>query len=426
MESNIFLQIQDTEATLLPLLEAEAADEQSVQSPPLLMNLPSPGDMQPQPTDGYSFSWFVSRGPQSLGTSLVFPKAFSHIFAMVSNHVVLHNTVLVISSLLTNLTGSSFDDNRRLSNLLVNIQMDILSDDYDDGHIVSVFLLCLLYYYAGNQSEAAIIKNLKGLSLMMRHSQKRRIQQGEDPTPTPIIKLIANQGVEIFNKVRSQHQKTVYFPTTDHMDRSWLKDFINTKYIPVSEPSYTYHNLQFSVLQLYHTAIKIRETPDYGIFPDESVIQQRADTLAADIKTFQRRIVSLNGTISDDSGMIDPGRGYLLLVSYQLLISLTLITHPRLWPAPSERIIGASKLCRLYDALQLESPDCKALPVLSCLFAAGTTFGPQYHPKGIYISLYLTRGRTRLDISTTRQYFWAIPPRESNPERACRHLVRQY
>lgn len=82
-------------------------------------------------------------------------------------------------------------------------------------------------------------------------------------------------------------------------------------------------------------------------------------------------------------GLTEPVFGYILLTTYQLLISLTLISHPGLDDTCPDRIQAATELCRLYAVLQAEPPECFDLPLLSSLFSPGLTFSPISHPEGL-------------------------------------------
>jgi hypothetical protein len=80
--------------------------------------------------------------------------------------------------------------------------------------------------------------------------------------------------------------------------------------------------------------------------------------------------------------LTEPVYGYLLLVSYHLFISLSVVETQQLGPVTPERILAAKELCRQYTVLQVHPPECFDMPILSSLRSEGITFGPTPHPKG--------------------------------------------
>ena len=86
-------------------------------------------------------------------------------------------------------------------------------------------------------------------------------------------------------------------------------------------------------------------------------------------------------------GLTEPVYAYLLLASYHLIISITVITELNIGPSSPERVEAASALCRHFAVLQIAPPECFDLPILTSLFSAGLTFGPLTHPDGISLSI---------------------------------------
>jgi hypothetical protein len=266
---------------------SDDTDSDSEQLP--LVGVPAPDEMRVDPTDIYYFAWFVYRGPEFMGIGIGFPNICGQIYGMAVTHTVLYHTVLDFSSHFANLTnGKPSDINQRLAKLLPEIQGTLISGQYDDGHMVAVFLLCALYHYSGNLSASAF--HLEGLSLMIVHSRTRRIESKQDPTLAPMIHFIIRQCIKFFNQVSTERQKLLQFQATvgtTKWDTGWIEHFIEKPYVPAIEASYAFQDFQFAVLHLYHRATKLRRSDPYDIVIDEAAIAYDVSSLVVQIQEFQ-------------------------------------------------------------------------------------------------------------------------------------------
>jgi len=83
-------------------------------------------------------------------------------------------------------------------------------------------------------------------------------------------------------------------------------------------------------------------------------------------------------------GLTQPIYGYLLLTSYDLIISITIIMELNIGPRCQE-LETTSALCRYFAVLQVARPELFDLPILTSLFSAGLTFSPLSHPDGTHL-----------------------------------------
>jgi len=179
--------------------------------------------------------------------------------------------------------------------------------------------------------------------------------------------------------------------------RSQIKDdaFENIS-LPLIETLSTFQDLRSSVLQTFHRTAALRR-----IVPGDPPINEIEITLLAErIETFQEKlkVFAFGPPLwtrkplrhnrdkfpgqTPITGLTEPVYGYLLLVTYQLLIALSVITDLKFGPSSPERVEAATELCKLYAVLQFAPPECLEIPILSSLLAAGMTFSPMSHPDG--------------------------------------------
>ena len=238
---------------------------------------------------------------------------------------------------------------------------------------------------------------------MLARNRQQRLRNGEIAPPTPIVSFIQRQCIRFFNQLRNSRQKALEIqPTvgTDEWDTAWSSLVTSQMAVTALESTFSFQDYQYSILQLGHRVSNMRKSDSYSEFPDESLITLEVYVLTERIKAFQPRLAmrargqtfyprnplpldleQFPGT-EPVIGLTEPVFGYILLTTYHLLISLTLISHPVLDDACPERIEAATELCRLYAVLQVEPPECFDLPLLTSLFSAGITFSPISHPDG--------------------------------------------
>ena len=189
---------------------------------------------------------------------------------------------------------------------------------------------------------------------------------------------------------------------TQNWDTRWAPNFIESAFVPAIESTYTVQDFQFAVLHFYHQTEKLRKSPYYN-FTDETSISTQGNKLIAQIENFQK-VLSVQargptfwtreqpldpnldyfpGNDPPIMGLNEPVYAYLLLASYHLIISITVITELSIGSSSRERVEAASALCRHYAVLQVAPPECFDLPILTSLFSAGLTFSPVSHPDGI-------------------------------------------
>ena len=167
------------------------------------------------------------------------------------------------------------------------------------------------------------------------------------------------------------------------------------------DSTFSLQDFQYAVLQVGHRASNMHKSLSYSAFPDETLIALEVYVITERIKSFQPRLamrargetfyprhplpVDLEQFPGTELivGLTEPVFGYILMTTYQLLISLTLISHPRLDDTCPDRIQAATELCRLYAVLQAEPPECFDLPLLSSLFSAGLAFSPISYPESL-------------------------------------------
>jgi hypothetical protein len=370
---------------------------------PRIAGISTPEELQVKSGDTYYFSWFVYQGPKFMGIGLIFPTLCSHMYAIGTQHPTLHQAILAFSAHFAGMTSGKkrSDIHRRLSNLRPKLQRVLMSGKFNDGHIIAVFLVAALYHYGGNVKATAT--HLHGLSLMLDYDHQRRIKRKQSPIRSPIVSFVHRQCIRFFNQLSTVRQKPLQIqPTvcTKSWDVGWVPLFIEKTSVPVIEMTYTFQDFQFAVLHIYHRAANIRQSPSY-VSIDELLISDEIIRLINQIKNFQAQLgilargptlwqcAPLKNTLDPFPGkglpivgLTEPAYGYLLLASYHLIISLTVIANLSIGPSSTERLEAASALCRHYAVLQVAPPECFDLPILTALFSAGITFSPLSHPDG--------------------------------------------
>jgi len=385
--------------------------------------IPSPDDFQMNEGYTYYLSWFVFQGPTFMGIELVLPTICSHVYALSSQHPILHEAVLLFSAHFSKLTTGKInsDVHRRLSLLRPKLQQAIISGKFDEGHIVAVFHVAALYHYGGNMSSSAT--HLYGLSVMLAHDHRRQLRAHDSSSPTALVSLIKRQCIRLFNRIGSAHQKVLAIaPTvgTKDWDTRWIHDFTPLCLVPTMEANFTLQDFQFAVLHFYHRAVEMRKSPYYDFTHDMSIdasISREGKKLIYQIKKCQAQLkVQARGPTTwtrahppdpnldyfpgNDPpimGLTEPSFAYILLASYHLIISITVITELSIGPRCRERVEAASELCRHYAVLQFCPPESFDLPILTSLFSAGLTFSPLGHPDGPHLISEMLTSRICMD-----------------------------
>jgi len=320
-----------------------------------------------------------------------------------TQHPTLYQAILLFSAHFSGMTAGKTrsDVNRRLSDLRPKLQHALMSGKFNDGHIIAVFLVAALYHYGGNLNATAT--HLHGLSLMLDYDRQRKIKHKHAPERSPVVSFVHRQCIRFFNQLSTVRQKLLQFqPTvcTKSWDVGWVPLVTEKVFVPTIEATYTFQDFQFAVLHIYHRAVSIRQSPSY-VYTDESLISEQIARLTDQIKNFQAQLDFLargptfwqRTPLANDLdffpgkdppivGLTEPFYGYLLLASYHLIISLTIILDLSIGPSSTERLEAASALCRHYAVLQVAPPECFDLPILTALFSAGITFSPLSHPYG--------------------------------------------
>ena len=250
--------------------------------------------------------------------------------------------------------------------------------------------------------------HLHGLSVMLAHDHHRRLRAHDGSSPTALVSLVKRQCIRLFNRIRSAHQKVLAIaPTvgTKDWDTRWIHEFTPIGLVPAMDAGFTFQDFQFKVLHFYHRAFELRKSPYYDFTHDTSIdtsILREGKKFINQIKEFQAQLkVQARGpTIwarehhpdpnldyfpGNDPpimGLTEPCFAYLLLASYHLIISITVITELNIGPRCRERLEAASELCRHYAVLQFSLPESFDIPLLGPLFSAGLTFSPLSHPDG--------------------------------------------
>ena len=378
--------------------------------------IPSPDDFQMNEGDTYYLSWFVFQGPTFMGIEIVLPTICSHVYALSSQHPVLHEAVLLFSAHFSKLTTGKInsDVHRHLSLFRPKLQQALISGKFDEGHIVAVFLVVALYHYGGNLTSSAT--HLYGLSVMLAHRAHNA------PSASPLVSFIKRQCIRLFNQIASAHQKVLAIaPTvgTKDWDTRWIRDFTPLFLVPIMEAGFTFQDFQFAVLHFYHRAVEMRKSPYYDFTHDMSIdtsISREGKKLIYRIKKFQARLKAqargpttwtrhppdpnldyFPGNDPPIMGLTEPSFAYILLASYHLIISITVITELNIGPRCRERVEAASELCRHYAVLQFSPPESFDLPILTSLFSAGLTFSPLSHPDGPHLIAEMLTSRICMD-----------------------------
>jgi hypothetical protein len=243
---------------------------------------------------------------------------------------------------------------------------------------------------------------------MLAHDHRRRPRAHNGSSSTPLLSFIERQCIRLFNQIASAHQKVLaIWPTvgTKDWNTRWIRDFTPIFLVPIMEANFTLQDFQFAVLHLYHRAVEMRKSPYYDFTHDMSIdasISREGKKLIYQIKKFQAQLkVQARGPTtwtrehSPDPdldyfpgndppimGLTEQSFAYILLTSYHLIISITVITELNIGPRCRERVEAASELCRHYAVLQFSPPESFDLPILTSLFSAGLTFSPLSHPDG--------------------------------------------
>ena len=345
-----------------------------------------------------------------MGISILLPTLCCEIYALAVHHTTLFQTMFLFAGHFSDLTmGKTLSDvNLRLQVVLPKIQAVLVSGEFDEGHIISVFLLSALFHLGGNLNAAAV--HLQGLSKMLARNRQKRLGNGEVTSRIPIISFIQRQCIRFSNQLPSfRHKPLEIQPTvgTDEWDTAWSSLVTNPMSVTALDWTFSLQDFQYAVLQAGHRASNMRKSLSYSAFPDETLIALEVYVIAERIKAFQPRLairargetlcprnplpVDLEQFPGTEPvvGLTEPIFGYILLTTYQLLISLTLISHPGLGDTCPDRIQAATELCRLYAVLQADPPECFDLPLLSSLFSAGLAFSPISYPEGLaHFTLY--------------------------------------
>ena len=381
--------------------------------------IPSPDDFQMNEGDTYYLSWFVFQGPTFMGIEVVLPTICGHVYALSSQHPILHEAVRLFSAHFSKLTTGKInsDVHRRLSLFRPKLQQALISGKFDEGHIVAVFLVAALYHYGGNLSSSAT--HLSGLSVMLAHDQRRH----RGSSPTPLVSFIKRQCIRLFNRIGSAHQKVLAIaPTvgTKHWDTRWINDFTPLSLVPAMDAGFAFQDFQFAVLYFYHRTVGMRKSTYYDFTHDKSIdtsISREGKNLISRIKEFQAwlkvrargptlwtrdhhpdpNLDYFPGNDPPIMGLTEPCFAYHLLASYHLLISITVITELNIGPCCRERVEAASELCRHYAVLQVAPPESFDIPILTSLFSAGLTFSPLSHPDGLHLTAEILTSRICVD-----------------------------
>jgi len=390
---------------------------------PVHTYIPSPDDFQMNEGEAYYLSWFVFQAPTFMGIELVLPTICTHVYALSSEHSILHEAILLFSAHFSKLTTGEInsDVHRRLSLFRPKLQQALISGKFNEGHIVAVFLVAALYHYGGNLSSSTT--HLYGLSLMLAHGQRRRLRTHDGSSPTPLVSFIKSQCIRLFNRIGSAHQKMLAIaPTvgTKEWDIRWIQDFTPLGWVPAMEARSTFQDFQFAVLHFYHRAVEKRKSPYYDFTRDTSIdtsISREGKKLISQIKEFQAQLEVLArgptfwkrehppdpnldyfpGNDLPILGLTEPCFAYKILASYHLIISITVITELNIGPRCRERVDAASELCRHYAVLQFSPPESFDLPILTSLFSAGLTFSPLSHPDGSHLITEMLTSRICMD-----------------------------
>lgn len=352
-----------------------------------------------------------------MGVSILLPTLCCEIYALATQHATLFQTVFLFAAHFADLTTgkANSDISRRLKAIQPKVQAALVSGKFDDGHIIAVFLLAALYHFGGNMNASAA--HLQGLSLMLSRNRQQRLRRGQDTPPEPIISIIQRQCIRFYNQLRCFQQKLLEIqPTVDtnEWDTSWSYLIPDKMAVQGLEATFTFQDYQFSILQLSHRASKLRKSESYSVFPDETLIALEVHLLTERIKEFQNDLkirargptwyprkplqIDLDrfpGTEAVE-GLTEPIYGYILITTYHLIISLTLISQPGLETVCPERIEAATELCRIYAVLQVDPPECFDLPLLTSLFSAGMSFNPISSPDRTSLTL----------VELTVEYSW--------------------
>jgi hypothetical protein len=286
------------------------------------------------------------------------------VYALSSQRLILHETVLLFSAHFSKLTTGKInsDVHRRLSFFRPKLQHALISGKFDEGHIVAVFLVVALYHYGGNLSSSAT--HLYGLSVILAHDHRRRLRAHNGLSATPLVSFIKHQCIRLFNRIASAHQKVLAIaPTVGTKDRDtrWIREFTPLGLVPTVDACFTFQDVQFAVLHFYHRAFEMRKSPYYDFTHDMSIdtsISREGKKLIYQIKKFQAQLkVQARGPTTwtrerpPDSnldyfpgndppimGLTEPSFAYLLLASYHLIISITVITELSIGPRCRERV----------------------------------------------------------------------------------------
>jgi hypothetical protein len=375
-------------------------EEDNIEIP---LAIPSPPEMQMDSADAYHLTWFVYEAPELMGVSL-YPTVCATMYCISKLHPILHHTILAFSSHFGNLAmGKQSDINARLPQLLPQIQNALVLDRYDDGHIIAVFLICLIYHTS--RDEKASAAHLYGLSAMISHARQRKMQFTRDTTLSSMVEFVARQCIRYFNQSPFSSQKQLCIEPTvskTDLDVGWVRGMIHEKFFPAVEMTYIFQDFQFAILGLHHRATKLRASKFGGDTEEEFKIGREISYLLEKIQLFQARLAIFArgpviwpraplrpnldifpGSKGPVLGLTEPGYGHLLLASFHLTISLSIIADPRLGPVMKQRTHAAIELCRHYAVLQVNVPDCNEIPILTSLLLAGLTLGPMTHPDGM-------------------------------------------
>ena len=114
-----------------------------------------------------------------MGISILLPTLCCEIYALAIHHTTLFQTMFLFAGHFSDLTmGKTLSDvNLRLRVVFPKIQAVLVSGEFDEGHIISVFLLSALFHLGGNTNAAVV--HLQGLSRMLARNRQQRLGNGE-------------------------------------------------------------------------------------------------------------------------------------------------------------------------------------------------------------------------------------------------------
>ena len=388
--------------------------------------VPPPEGFELDSADLPYFTWFVKEGPALVGVQYLFPKALGIIYGLSVNHYILYHTILGVSKYFVDFgmqrqhTGIGGEEHLAL--IIPQIQQAIDNDDFDDGHIYALYLLSSMFIYRAQLEIGA--SYLHGLTAMIKRSEERRRESGENPTRPPLIEMALRHCMSLFNRVSRPYQRMLAIdlslPTAD-LEMKWIDSIGSQSTAEYARITYRISDCMYAILRLAHRDMEIRSSPLFVQQFYEAEVAREIQEIYEAISQLQS-ILTLrargpvvqserppveHGPFEPTPGITDPSYGYRLVQTYLLRLALTLVQNPRIGPVSPERRYSAAELCCHYAAVEHVPSVCPNLPVLTALFCAGLTFGPNTHPNGCPPQLY----RLTVEYAWIRERFERLNPR---------------